>query len=214
MKAVIFDMDGVIIDSEPIHNRLMLKTFGHFGIPFDERDFVHYVGTTNAYLFREMKQKYEVAASVEEMDSYQYNLLMETIPGEDIEPVAGIPELLVDLKSRGIPAAVASSSSLALIELVTKKFNLQAYFAGYLSGEDLPRSKPDPAIYLLSAEKLGLRPAECLVIEDAALGVEAAKAAGMTCIAYRNPNSGAQDLSKADLVVDSIGEIDLGRFFA
>ena len=75
------------------------------------------------------------------------------------------------------------------------KFRLEKYFQSVLSGADLPNSKPHPAVYLLSAERLGVKPAECLVIEDAAAGVAAAKAAGMYCIAYRNPNSGQQDLS-------------------
>lgn len=213
MKAVIFDMDGVIIDSEPIHNRVMLATLRHFGIPFDEREFVHYVGTTNAFLFEKLKREHPVSASIEEMDAYQYHALLETIPKEDIQPIPGIVPLLAALRERRIQAAIASSSSLELIEAVTRKFAIASYFKNFLSGEDLPKSKPDPAIYLLSAEKLGVRPADCLVIEDARLGVEAAKAAGMTCIGFRNPNSGDQDLSKADFVVDAIGEIDLNQFF-
>ena len=95
--------------------------------------------------------------------------------------------------------------------LPAPKFGLTGYFQSVLSGADLPASKPDPAVYLLSAERLGVRPADCVVLEDAASGVAAAKAAGMFCIAYRNPNSGRQDLSRADMVVEKIGEIDITR---
>lgn len=212
MKAVIFDMDGVIIDSEPIHNRLMLITLHHFGIPFEEKDFVHYVGTTNAYLFKKMKEEYQVPASVEEMDVYQFELLIRTISEEKLDPIPGIRDLLKQLKESKIPTAIASSSSLNLINLVAKKFEIQDYFAHFLSGEDLPHSKPDPEIYLRTAEKLGVAPADCLVIEDARLGVKAAKAAGMTCIGFKNPNSGNQDLSEADFTVDAIMEIQLDQF--
>ena len=91
------------------------------------------------------------------------------------------------------------------------KKGLQDYFQSVLSGADLPQSKPDPAVYLLSAERLAVQPANCVVLEDAASGVAAAKAAGMYCIAYRNPSSGCQDLSRADRIVEDVADIDLQR---
>lgn len=94
-----------------------------------------------------------------------------------------------------------------------EKFQLHKYFQSILSGADLPQSKPIPAVYLLSAKRLGVDAKDCMVIEDAASGIAAAKAAGMYCIAYRNPNSGSQDLSQADKIVDSLEQIDLAEFF-
>ena len=94
-----------------------------------------------------------------------------------------------------------------MIEAVLQKFGFADYFQSVLSGADLPKSKPDPAVYLLSAQRLGVEPKDCAVLEDAAAGVAAAKAAGMYCIAYRNPNSGNQDLSRADEVIAKIEEI-------
>ena len=103
--------------------------------------------------------------------------------------------------------AIASSSSRDFISLVVDRTGIRQYFDAFISGQELPESKPNPAIYLLTAQTLGVEPSECIVLEDAHLGVEAAKRAGMRCIGYRNPNSGAQDLSKADVVVDRMEKI-------
>ena len=93
--------------------------------------------------------------------------------------------------------------------MVLDRFGIRHYFSCILSGAELPKSKPDPAIYLMAAEALGLGPESCTVVEDANAGVEAAKRAGMYCIAYRNPNSGKQDLSKADRIINAYTEINI-----
>lgn len=207
MKAVIFDMDGVMIDSEPLHTRLLLHTFAKYEIPFDTRDFDLYVGTTTPSLFKQLIAKNHLSVTLDELTSYQSELTRAAIENGEVELIDGIRELLQTLKSCNIPTAIASSSSMDLITTVVKKFELTDYFSHYTSGEDLPRSKPDPAIYLLTAQKLSVDPVDCLVIEDARLGVQAAKAAGMTCIGFQNPNSGNQDLAKADKIVDSIRDV-------
>lgn len=212
MKAVIFDMDGVIIDSEPIHNRLMLATFSHFGIPFDPQDFNQYVGTSNSFLFTKLIKLHNLPLSLKEIETYHDRHLLKALKEEAIDPVCGIEPLLRELKARKIPAAIASSSPLALIKVIVAKFGFEEYFVDLISGEDLPQSKPDPAIYLRSAKNLGIDPADCLVIEDARNGVIAAKAAGMTCIGIINPTSGDQDLSQADRVVKTIASINLDEF--
>jgi HAD superfamily hydrolase (TIGR01509 family) len=125
----------------------------------------------------------------------------------DLKPIQGIPELLEQLKRDGVLTAIASSSSRDFISLVVDRTGIRQYFDAFISGQELPESKPNPAIYLLAAQTLGVEPSECIVLEDAHLGVEAAKRAGMRCIGYRNPNSGAQDLSKADVVVDRMEKI-------
>lgn len=209
MKAVIFDMDGVIIDSEPLHARLLLHTFDKYKIPFDPNDFDKYVGTTTPSLFEHLIALHRLPFALDELSAYQAKITLDAIENDPIEPIDGIRELLQTLKDHSIPAAIASSSSMQLIVAVVRKFHLEEYFTCYTSGEDLPRSKPDPAIYLLTAEKLGVKPADCLVIEDAMHGVQAALAANMTCIGFQNPNSGKQDLSKAHKIVRRIKDIVL-----
>lgn len=104
---------------------------------------------------------------------------------------------------------VASSATRHNIETVMAKFEIEEDFEGYASGQDVSRPKPNPDIFLLAAEKLGLAPQDCVVIEDAKHGVGAAKSAGMPCIGYRNSSSGDQDLSEADKIVDHIDLITI-----
>ena len=208
IKAVIFDMDGVIIDSEPIHSRVKMDTFAHFGMPFNEEDLVHYMGRTSEAIFKETLAKYErTDIQPKDMAAYKHAHYLEILESGEIAPVEGSVELIKFLHEAGIPLALATSSNVRVMNTVLDSFGIRPYFSSILSGGELPESKPDPAIYLISAERLGIDPADCLVIEDTANGILAAKRAGMYCVAYRNPNSGKQDLSKADEIVDSLLEV-------
>lgn len=209
-KAVIFDMDGVIIDSEPIHSRVKMDTFAHFGLPFDEADLIHYMGRTSQAIFAETLAKYgRKDVTPAEMAAYKHDHYLEVLESGAIEPVAGSVEFIRELHERHIPIALATSSNVRAMNAVLDNFGIRTYFDSILSGGELPESKPHPAIYLISAQRLGMKPAECAVIEDTTNGIRAAKAAGMFCVAYRNPHSGSQDLSQADEIVDSFAAIKI-----
>ena len=187
--AFIFDMDGVIIDSEPIHSRVKMDTFHHFDLPFDEADLIHYMGRTSDEIFGEV--------------------ILEVLQSGTIAPIEGAVELIRHLYDEGIPLALATSSWERVMDTVLDAFKIRSYFRSVISGSTLPKSKPDPAIYLLSAERLGVPPKDCLVLEDTAAGVLAAKRAGMRCIGFRSPHSGAQDLSLADTVVSRLSDVNV-----
>jgi HAD superfamily hydrolase (TIGR01509 family) len=123
----------------------------------------------------------------------------------------GLLDLLADFHAHGIRTALASSSMRLVIRTVLDKLDLSASFSPIVSGEDVAQGKPAPDIFLRTADLLEIPPAGCLVIEDSANGVRAAQAAGMRSIGLHNPNSGAQDLSPADWIVDSLGEIRFER---
>lgn len=209
MKAVIFDMDGVIIDSEPIHLEVDVQTMKDLGYNILKEELNKYVGTTNEYMFTDIKNRYKINKSVEEIISYRAEIAKERIIKSDLEPIEGIRELLNDLKNKNIPAAIASSSPRDFIEVVVSKFGLQDYFSHIVSGEEVENGKPARDVYIETAKKLGVQSKDCIVIEDSKNGVLAAKAAGMKCIGFQNFNSGNQDLSKADVIVKSIGEIKI-----
>lgn len=209
MKAVIFDMDGVIIDSEPIHFEVDMQTMRDLGFDISSEELEKYVGTTNEYMFTDLKNKYNINQSIEEIINYKVELTKKKIIQSDLDPIEGIKELLVDLKNKNIPTAIASSSPRSFIDVVVAKFNLQDYFKYIISGEEVVNGKPAPDVYIETAKKLGLPPEECTVIEDSRNGVLAAKTAGMKCIGFQNINSGNQDLSKADIIVKSITEIKI-----
>jgi HAD superfamily hydrolase (TIGR01509 family) len=128
---------------------------------------------------------------------------------QETRPTKGVIKLLQRLKKRGIKLAIGSSSHKRLITHVLERLNIKTLFDSIVSAEDITNSKPNPEIFLKSAEKLAVSPAECCVVEDAALGIEAAKRAGMKCIGYRNPNSGDQDLSKADISIDDFSRLEI-----
>ena len=209
MKAVIFDMDGVIIDSEPIHFEVDMQTMRDLGFDISSKELEKYVGTTNEHMFTDLKSKYNIKQSIEEIINYKVELTKRKVIQSDLEPIEGIKELLVHLKNKNIPTAIASSSPRSFIDVVVSKFNLQDYFNFIVSGEEVNNGKPDPDVYIEAAKKLGFPPEDCIVVEDSRNGVLAAKAAGMKCIGFQNINSGNQDLSKADIIVKSITEIKI-----
>lgn len=209
MKAFIFDMDGVIIDSEPIHNRVIKDFLQNHGYEITDEELDRYVGMTSTSVFTILKQKYHLPASAEELTVEHMNEFKTYIAKHHIQPIEGIKELLIKLQQENIPMAIASSSPLDVIEFVAKSFAITDYFAFLISGENMPQGKPAPDIYLHTAAKLNVTPTDCVVLEDSKNGSIAAKTAGMYCIGFANPNSGNQDLSRADIIVHNINEINL-----
>ena len=209
IKGVIFDMDGVIIDSEPIHFKVEKAILSNFNEPFTMQDHARFVGGTPRNLYkticeeRGINQSFEVLALLDAAD------YMEELKRGHLEAIEGIPELIKGLKKSNVPMVLASSANHNNIEIVLDRLELKEYFEGRVSGQDVERTKPDPEIFIKAADILGLKPENCLVIEDANHGVEAAKAAGMYCVAYRNLNSGNQNLSMADLIIDNIADLDI-----
>ena len=209
-KAVLFDMDGVIIDSEPIHSSVKMDTFRHFGLSLDERDLVRYMGRTSEAIFSEvLAASGRRDLSVSDLTEYKHQHYLEVLKSGEIEPVRGAVELIRAIPAARIPLALATSSWSGVMETVLDRFGIRSCFQSVLSGGDLPKSKPDPAIYRISARRLGVEPERCVVLEDTKNGILAAKNAGMYCIAYRNPHSGQQDLSLADRIVEDLAELRL-----
>ena len=207
IKAVIFDMDGVIVDSEPIHFESDKMTMRFYEKEISDEELNNYVGVSNPTMWSEIRDKHKLTASIDELLEKQFYYKKYLIQKIKLEPIGGIRKLLEELKSCGIGIGLASSSSKEFIELILNTLGLIAYFDVIISGEDVPKSKPAPDIFLKAAEVLNVEPLHCLVIEDSGHGVKAAKLAGMKCIGFYNPNSGKQDLSLADEVVCTIEDL-------
>jgi beta-phosphoglucomutase family hydrolase len=210
IKGFIFDMDGVIIDSEPLHFELNRRIMRDFGLELPDEVFIPYVGITNEQMWAELIDRYRLNTTIAELQAKEALLKREVF--QDLQPIKGIPELLANLKKDGIAIGLASSSSREFIEMVLEKLQIRGYFQAVVSGRELTRSKPDPEIFLRTAELLNVKPVDCLVLEDSRHGVEAAKRAGMKCIAFQNPNSGPQDLSRADKIVHTLENLDYRAF--
>ncbi|NLK59772.1 MAG: HAD family phosphatase [Treponema sp.] len=201
IDAVIFDMDGVLIDSEPLHYRTDLTLLGKLGIQI-ERDYLdRFVGMNNPEMWKTIISEQGITRDVDDILFEQLELKLQLLNDGDWTALSGAVELVEGLVVKEIPVAVASSSSLPFIEGVLRKTGLDRFIHRYVSAESVARGKPAPDVFLEAARMLAVSPVQCLVVEDSRNGVLAAKAAGMRVIGYRNPSSGDQDLSRADAVV-------------
>ncbi len=202
MKAVIFDMDGVLVDSEPLHYESDVAMLDRLGIRAPEGYLDRFVGVTNPVMWAEIAREFAVEKDVEEILNAQLSLKLKLLKKADLKPVDGIPELLAEIRKARLPVAVASSSSAIFIKEVLSRIGVARFIDAYVSGENVKRSKPEPDVYLKAAESVGVDPAFCVAIEDSKNGAIAANRAGMKCVGYRNPHPGNQDLSVCDLVVE------------
>ncbi len=208
LRAVIFDMDGVIVDSEPLHVRAEKQTLKSMGIEATDEELRAFIGRTAKILFEDFIRRYELRISYEEIRQvHRQNLLR--LFRDSVELIPGILPLFDSLKSSGILMAVASSSSEDLIQSVLDRFSLGTYFSVVVSGEKVEKPKPHPDIFLETQKQLGFLADECVVVEDSTAGVEAAHAAGIPCVGFTSPNSHLQDLSKASLIVHSMSMLNV-----
>ncbi|MGH2447211.1 MAG: hexitol phosphatase HxpB [Chloroflexota bacterium] len=210
IKAVIFDMDGVLIDTEPVWRAVERDIFAGLGLRLSEEQLVESMGVPLAEVVRRRYQSHpwegpkldEVAASIE-------TGVIDRARGEG-EPAPGAVEALAHVRSRGLPIAIASSSSHALIDAVIDRLGIGEYIDALCSGDDEVAGKPNPAVFLTAARRLGVAPAECLTIEDSPVGVLAAKRAGMLCVALPDPVlAGDEAFQVADLRLESLEHFSL-----
>ncbi|MBB5335728.1 HAD family hydrolase [Pectinatus brassicae] len=209
MKAFIFDMDGVIMDSEPLHNEIIVEMMTLFGLKAEEPYLASLCGLTIDHIFEKIKSDYNLDISVNDTVKKYNGKLVAHVHANQLVPISGIPELLQQLQAANIPAAVASSSPIEFIEASIDNLNLTHYFQFLLSGDEVEHGKPAPDIYLEAAKRLTVTPVDCVVLEDSHNGATAAKSAGMKCIGFKNPGSGIQDLSITDIIVDDVNDIDI-----
>lgn len=207
MNAIIFDMDGVIIDSEPLHFELERELLEELGGKITPKELQAFVGTTDYYMWSTFKNKFNIENSIEEMIAMKKERFLQNI--HKIDLVDNFEEFMLAVYSESYLLGLASSNNRKAVDSIIEKFNLDKYLEFIISGEEVSKGKPDPEIFLTAANKMNVKPCECLVIEDATNGIKAAKAAGMKCIGLKNPNSGGQDLSQADLIVDNFNELTL-----
>ena len=172
-----------------------------FSLIYPKSEYSSFVGITDFDMWTFLKRKYGLNLTIPELLERQARENIEHLKTIDLEPISGIMALLERLKESKIKLGLASSSPGKVIELILQKCEVDRYFETVVSGESVKQGKPAPDIFLLAAERLGVEPRQCVVIEDSAKGIAAAKAAGMKCIGYRNPHSYQQDLSGADWIV-------------
>jgi len=207
IRAIIFDMDGLMIDSEPFHYEAYKRVFDSFGKEFtQEENNKRYVGISDLDIAKDMMARFYLPISPEELvrrKQAQY----QTILQNQITPQPGLRELLEKLHLHGYKKAIASSAHTAEIETVINTLHISAFIASYCSAEEVARGKPSPDVFLLAAEKLNIKPSECLVLEDSLSGVESAIAAKMACYAIPSMETRNTDFSKANKILSSLEDV-------
>jgi HAD superfamily hydrolase (TIGR01509 family) len=208
IKAAIFDMDGVLTDSEPLINEAAVTMFRERGIEVQPDDFLPFVGTGEDRYIGGVAEKHRVRLDLPQAKKRTYEIYLSLVPVK-LHAFAGARELVLACRQAGLKVAVASSADLIKIDANLGRIGLPpAQWDAVTSAEDVVNKKPAPDIFLAAARKLRLAPAECVVIEDAINGVQAATAAGMRCVAVAQTFP-VDRLAGADLVRPTIREVSV-----
>jgi HAD superfamily hydrolase (TIGR01509 family) len=208
IQTVIFDMDGVIVDTEPVHRYAYYKQFEELNIDVTEAMYTSFTGFSTRNTFQTLKEQFQLTHEVEDLIQRKRSIFNDAFDTkEDLELLEGVRTLIEDLHQNGIQLILASSASKVTIDRVFTRFGLHDFFTHIVSGEDFPKSKPHPAIFEHAAS-LSIAPKEnCIVIEDSTNGVKAAKSAGIYCVGYISEHSKDQHLDEADLVINHFKEL-------
>ena len=208
IRAVIFDMDGVIIDSEPLWEKAERILLARRGIDYNPTYRDKIVGLNQKDSGRLLKETFNLPETIEELLAERIEILLPLYEKE-LELVPGLITILKEVKESGFLLALASSSPYKVINFVLGKFSLNEFFSVVVSGESVEFGKPHPDIYLYTAKKLRVEPEECVVIEDSINGVNSAKSAGMLCIAIPDKRLNQKEFQIAEMVVDRLDEISV-----
>jgi HAD superfamily hydrolase (TIGR01509 family) len=204
VQAVVFDMDGVIVDSEPYSMQALIDVLRHYGIEPTPDDLRRSYGRRVRDDIVDYFARYGVTADVNIAIAHKHARYYHLAAGH-LHPFPGVMALLTRIRRQGFRLALASSGDQVKVAFGMQALELNGIFDTVVTGDDVSHSKPDPEIYLIAAQRLGLAPADCIAIEDAPAGVEAARRAGMRCIAVAN-SVAREQLQQADLIVESLAD--------
>jgi len=211
-QTVIFDMDGVIVDTEPVHHFAYQKHFKQLNIDVSPEMYASFTGNSTKNIYERLKGIYNLEADIQSLVETKRTLFNDAFDSkEDLYLLDGVEDLIKELHQNGMQLILASSSANVTIQRIFNRFDLDKYFKHKVSGEDFPKSKPHPAIFQQAAF-LAKTPVEnCIVIEDSTNGIIAAKAAGIYCVGYESVHSKLQDYSLADEVISHFNELSFEK---
>ncbi|WP_300353357.1 HAD family phosphatase [Chryseobacterium sp.] len=212
LKAVLFDMDGVIVDTEPLHRKAYFKTFNQLGIEVSEELYTSFTGASTRKVCETLIQKFNLSQTFEEIAGIKRAHFKDYFyHDEEFDLILGVRTLIQHYYENGITLILASSATMTTINMVFEKFELEKYFSGKISGADLKESKPHPEIFMKAAEMAGKPIENCMVIEDSTNGILAAHRANIFCAAYKSLHTHNQDYTLANIIVSDYSELEVDK---
>lgn len=215
-KAVIFDMDGVMVDSELAHSAAYSRVLREYGVEpvMNEHGTYNIAGLTLKETWEIFKKRHSIDEDTDVLMNKKRLAFSEEIEKSGIQALPGLLDLLKDLSEHNVKIAVATSANTARVNLVLERLKIKTSFSVMVTADDVQKGKPDPEVYIKAALKLGLTSDECVVIEDAEEGVKAGVAAKMRVVAVPNVHTKKMDFSSATKIVPSLKELDYNKLNA
>lgn len=211
-KVAIFDMDGVIVDTEPLHYKAYHLMFEEVGIVVSPELYQSFTGQSTLNICRRLVDHFNLIMMPDQLVRIKRNHFIELFNDDsELSLIDGVLERIQDYYHNGMMLIVASSASMGNINRIFKRFDLDQYFSYKFSGADIPKSKPHPEIFEKAAQASGYNKSKCFVIEDSTNGIKASHAAGIYCFAYKSEHSTGQDYSLANKVINSFSEISYDK---
>lgn len=206
VEAVIFDMDGVLLDSEPVHFEATCALLAEYGIAYQPAAGEEFFGCTDRDVFRVLRARYDLPKDEDALITAWIGHVLPRLATR-IHPLPGVPDVVFALRARGIRLALASASAAPVIAASLQALGLADAFETRVSGDDVSRGKPSPEIFLEALRRLALPPTACVVVEDSYNGMKAAHAAGMRCAVIPCPSTAHQDFTKADVRLANLHDL-------
>ena len=212
LKAILFDMDGVIVDTEPLHHKAYYAMFKDYNLDISDAMYQAFTGQSTINICKKICTHFNLDVNANDLvDRKRYHFKDLFFNDPSLSLIDGVLEIIKDYHKNGLTLVLASSASMLTINNVFTKFNLDQYFIAKLSGADLKASKPHPEIFEKAAKAAGFKTNECIVIEDSTNGIKAAFDAGIYCIGYDSLHSKNQDYTLANKVISTFKDISFNE---
>jgi HAD superfamily hydrolase (TIGR01509 family) len=209
IKAILFDFDGVVVQSELLHKETFLELLSPYGVKVtDERWYREFAGTGSRHIFEVLAREHGINENLDDLVARRKKAYEARVRSGRLKETPGVREFLEKARAMGIKTAIVSGSHRTNVQAALEVLGLGRYFDLIVSGDDLTERKPDPKPFLVAAEKLGFLPGECLVIEDSFAGAEAARRAGARLIIIHSPL--ARAIAKTEPVIMDFNDPALG----